>query len=55
VDGLGFEDKFEPYTHMQQEYPEARPGPRQLIEDATRIEKGVYIYVNNRLALRRKQ
>jgi len=24
-------DTFEPYTHVQQEYPEAREGLRQLI------------------------
>ena len=42
-------DKFEPYTTVQQEYPEAREGLRKIIEDAAIIENGVYIYVNNRL------
>ncbi len=42
-------DSFEPYTHVQQEYPEAREGLRAMIDRGPQIRNGVYVYVNNRL------
>ena len=42
-------DTFEPYTHIQQEYPEARAGLRAMIDRGPEIRNGVYVYVNNRL------
>ncbi|MEP7367195.1 MAG: DUF72 domain-containing protein [Acidobacteriota bacterium] len=42
-------DTFEPYTHVQQEYPEARDGLCAMIDRGPQIRNGVYVYVNNRL------
>jgi len=41
--------KFQPYAHIQEEYPEAREALRALIQRAKRERKIAYIFANNRL------
>lgn len=42
-------EKFEPYEHLQDPYPEGREGLRQLIELSLAESRQLYAWVNNRL------
>ena len=40
---------FEPYSHVQDEYPEARQAMRDIIRQALTERRGAFVFINNRL------
>jgi uncharacterized protein YecE (DUF72 family) len=41
--------KFQPYTHVQEPYPPAREGLREIVQIAKREKRTAFVFVNNRL------